>query len=122
MAEKLEKPKLLIDIDAMTMRDYLDFEEMAGMSFEKALAGTVIRDPKTGVPFKDPENPQRPLRESDMSMKTMLAHMYITFRRQNPKLTKDDVLDMRLSDYDIEFVGGESDEDPKAEKDEAATE
>ena len=104
MAEKL---KITLDMDEMTFGEMEDFEQVTGLVMSDAVKVETVRDPKTGMPLPDPDDPKgRPLKESKMSARAMMGLVYIALRRDNPEVTFEDVRKLRLSDVDFDMTEG----------------
>lgn len=100
--------RLHIDPDAMTIGDLEDFEEITGKSFDKVLAGTVVKDEETGEVVKDEKG--RPVREVSMRAVELKALIWVTQRKVNPEFTLEDARNVKVTDLAIQ-----SDEDGDAE-------
>ena len=106
----MEKKKIKIDQDAMTLGDLEEFEELTGMSFSESVKRVKVIDPDTGKQMVDPDPKAKGagLWNTEMSTKGLMAIIYITLKKDDPELTFADVKNMRLADLDL---GG--DEDPQ---------
>lgn len=105
--------RLHIDPNAMTIGDLEDFEDITGKSFDKVLAGTIVRDEETNEVMKDAKG--RPLREVAMRAIDLKALIYVTQRAIDPTFTLADARNVKVTDLAIE-----ADEDEDAEGKESA--
>lgn len=85
----MSKHKITIDIDSFTVGDFIDFEDVAGMPLQEAMKKA-----------KD---------EESLSMKAMLALLWIAEREGGVSL--EQVRGYRITELDIEFVGGDEEGD-----------
>lgn len=108
--------KISLDIDALTLGDLELFEDACGGDLMTALTPEVVRDPKTGKPVPDPDDPKhRPLMAVKMTAKTMLGLVYVSLKREDPDMTVAQVRAMPLNELDFSLEGfsdGDSEPDP----------
>ncbi len=95
------KRKIKFNQDTMTLGDYEQFEELTGMAFSDAVRTMIVRDEK-GIPVPDPENGGRPLQEVKMSMKALIALLFVTERKVDPSITMDAIREMPITEIEFE--------------------
>ena len=100
--------RLHIDPDSMTIGDLEDFESVTGKSFDKVLAGTIVKDEETGEVIKDDKG--RPVREVSMRAVDLKALIWVTQRAANPEFTLEDARNVRVTDLAISSDDAEGDE------------
>lgn len=89
----MSKHKISIDIDTFTVGDFIDFEDVAGMPLQEAM--------------------KKAKEEESLSMKAMLALLWIAERESGTTL--EQVRGYRITELDIEFVGGDEEGDGEAD-------
>lgn len=100
-----EKMKIQMNMDDLTFGELEEFENITGLILSEAMKSEIVRDPKTGQAVPDPEDPKgRPLRETRMSVKTMMGLVYIVLKRDNPDITFDEVKKIRVNDIDFDIL------------------
>jgi hypothetical protein len=123
MAET-EKLKISMNMDDLTFGDLEEFENVTGLVMSDAVKTEIVRDPKTGMPVADPDDPKgRPLTETKMSAKAMLGLVYLSMKHDDPNTTLDSVRNIKLSDVDMQLSENNENEDGVSEgKDETDSE
>lgn len=109
--EKKPVKKIKFNQANMTLGDLEEFEEITGKSFNSAMKQVPVMDPETGKPMRDP-NPEakgRPLMETEMSMKGMVALVFIAMKKENPDFTMDDARNLKLSEFQMDMSGDDDD-------------
>jgi len=103
----VEKKKINISEDAMTLGDLELFEDITGKSFSESLKKVRDIDPATGLQKIDPDPAAKGagMWTYEMSMKGLAAIIYVHLRKEDPNVTLEEVKSMRLSDF--EMTGGE---------------
>lgn len=109
-----DKIKVSLDMDTLTLGDLELFEEACGGNLLEAIAPKVVRDPETGKPVKDPDDPKgRPLTAMQVDARTMVALVYVALKKTNPDMSLAEAKAIPLSRLDFEMenvpVGDESD-------------
>lgn len=110
-----ERPKLKVslDMDDLTFGELELFEDVTGMVLSDAYKTEIVRD-RNGKPVPDPDDEKgRPLKEVKTSAKAMMGMVFLALRRDNAKLTFEDVRALKMSDVDFGLQeGDEPDADP----------
>lgn len=98
-----DKRKVIINVDDFTVGDFIDFEDVAGRPLTDAMRDAAA---KTG-----PDGEEIP---GSVPMKVMLALLWLANKADG--VTLDEVRTWKITELDIEFVGGEENEaaDPQS--------
>lgn len=101
-----ERKKLKFNQANMTLGDLEDFEEITGRSFNSAMKQVPVLDPVTGQPMRDPdpEAKGRPLTTMEMSMKGMVALVYIAMKKDDPTFTIEDARALKLTEFEMDMA------------------
>lgn len=91
--------KLSINPDDMTLGDMEDFEDATGVSLSKALSPVPVLD-ENGNRVLDDKG--RPVKEANVTAKSLIALVWITTRRTNPEFTLADARNVKVTE--LEFV------------------
>lgn len=106
MSEETPKPKRKISLNEndMTLGDMEEFEDITGMSFSDAIKRVKVIDPETGMQMTDPDPAAKGagLWENVMSMKGLVAMLYLTLRKEEPSITLADVRKMNFGEFEME--------------------
>lgn len=117
---EVEKPKRKIKLneDDMTLGMMEEFEDIVGKPLSTVMRKVPVIDPETKRAVPDPNDPKgRPLMEVQVSMKAMVALIFLGLREEDPTLTIDDVRKMKLSEFDLELESGSSVDPPETATD-----
>ncbi len=107
--------KISMNMDDLTFGEMEQFEDVTGLIMSDAVRTEIVRDPKTGMPLPDPDDPKgRPLKETKMGVKAMMGMVYIAMHRDDKTVTFDDVRNIKLSEVDLDLQ--ESDEESELGK------
>lgn len=105
-----DKKKISLNMDDMTFGELETFENVTGLILSDAVRTDIVRDPKTGIPVKDPDDPRGgPLREVKMGIKAMMGLVYVSMLREDPDITWQAIQQMKLSDVELDVVETASD-------------
>lgn len=108
--ESTEPARLKLDLDTLTLGDLEAYEDATGDSLLDLLAPKPVIDPKTGKKVADPDDPKgRPLMETKMTTKALIAIAFVSARRENPTVTMDEIRALPLEQLDM---GEEETPDP----------
>jgi hypothetical protein len=111
--------KVSMNMDDLTFGEMELFEEVTGLIMSDAIKTEIVRDPKTGMPLPDPDDPKgRPLKETKMGVKAMMGMVYIAMRRDNPDVTFEDVRTLKLSEVDMDLREDADEQEGKAQPEE----
>ncbi len=110
MAEEVEKRIIRMEMNNLTLGDMMDFEELTGEPMsalrdysrkaQRARAAAVAEAEARG---EDPD----PNVEIGIPMKLMVAMIYISERRTDPRLTFEDVRNFDMASLELEVVDQE---------------
>jgi hypothetical protein len=113
---KEEKLKISMSMDDLTFGEMEIFEDVTGLVMSDAIKTETVRDPKTGMPVPDPDDPKgRPLKEVKMSVKAMMGLVYLSLKREDPSVTFEYVRSIKLSEVELDLQ-----EEPEEGKEESA--
>lgn len=105
--------KLSINPQDMTIGDLEDFEDVVGMSMDKAFKPVPLLDENGERVFeKDAKGVLRPQTTVELSTKALKALIWIVKRQDNPDFTLEDARKIKVSE--LELQGDDSPEDPTA--------
>lgn len=106
----VQRKKIKFNQGNMTLGDLEDFEEITGKTFSQAMKQTPVIDPETGKPVRDPdpEAKGRPLMQAEMSMKGLVAIVYLAMRKEDPNFTLEEARKLKLSDFEIDMSDPEA--------------
>lgn len=109
-----KRRKLQFNQRLMTLGDLEEFEEITGQTFSQAMKQVPVIDPETGKPQRnpDPEAKGRPLMQTEMSMKGLVAIVYLAMRKEDPEFTIHQARQLKLDEFEIDMS------DPDAAKSE----
>lgn len=97
----MAKETINIDIENYTLGEMETLEDITGLPMSELFKEEFVLD-ANGRKVPDPDDEKgRPLKEVRVSMKSMIALVYITRKRENPEYTLEDARNIRLSDLDI---------------------
>ncbi len=96
--------KLSIDPNAMTIGDLEDFEDIVGMSMDKAFKPVPALDDEGNRLYGEPDDKgiRRPEMTVELSTKALKALVWIIKRQADPNFTLDDARKVKVSELDIE--------------------
>ena len=101
--------KLRFDPDDLTLGELEEFETVTGKPLDEVMSEQPVID-ADGKPVRDKRG--RPVRQVRMSMKEVIALMWLIRRRDEPGFTLDDARKLRVADLnELELVQAG---DPKA--------
>lgn len=104
MSEETGKVKISMSMDDLTFGEMELFEDATGLVMSEAIKTEIVRDPKTGMPVPDPDDPKgRPLKEVKMGVRALMGMVYISMKRDDPSVTFEQVRSIKLSDVDMEI-------------------
>lgn len=104
--------KITFNPNDLTVGDLEDFEDITGKTLEDAFKPRVVRDEVTNKVVIDPKT-KRPMTETPMTAKMLLAIVYITGRKTEPNFSVDDA---RKTKVDELVLVAEDVADPKGEE------
>lgn len=95
--------KVHLDMDSITLGDLEAFEDAVGGDLMQALTPVIVRDAK-GKAVPDPDDPKhRPLKQVNVSAKTMVGLVWIALRKETPDITLAEIKAMPLSELDFDL-------------------
>lgn len=102
---KAEPRKIKFNQSKMTLGDLEEFEDITGQSFNSAMKEVVVMDPETGRPKRnpDPEAKGRALTQTEMSMKGLVALVYMATKKDDPTFTLEDARALKLSEFNFDM-------------------
>lgn len=99
--------RLVVDPSRLTIGDLEDFEDVTGVSLDKAFRPVVQKD-EDGNKVLDERG--RPVSAVELSAKALKALIWILKRQDNPGFTLADARNVKVDELVIE--GDDEDEDP----------
>lgn len=96
--------KLTIDPNAMTIGDLEDFEDVVGLSMDKAFKPVPVLDDEGNRVYAEPDDKgiARPEMTVELSTKALKALVWIIKRQDDPNFTLEDARNVKVSELDIE--------------------
>lgn len=97
--------KLRFDPEDLSLGELEEFEEATGKPLDQAMSEQPVVD-ADGKPVRDKRG--RPLRQVRMSMREVIALMWLIRRRDQPDFTLDDARKVKVADLnELELVSGD---------------